>query len=416
MINTTLCYIEKNHQYLMLHRNKKKNDLNAEKWIGVGGKFEPGETVEQCLVREVFEETGLTLTDFIYVGMIKFISDTYEDEDMYLFKGIKMTGTVKEDCPEGTLEWVDADKVLDLPTWEGDRYFLKPLLEGKTNLNMTVRYEKDKLVEVIDSSCAPKIDTSSIMASKHGFSTRIGGISDGVYESLNLGMNRGDEQARVTENWRRFMEKCGIGPRPFVCGKQVHGNNVRIVDFKDARPAYGPGELIEADGFVTKESGLPLAIFTADCVPVLLEDEAAGVIGAVHCGWRSTVADIEKAAVEKMISLGASTERIKVAIGPAIEQCCFEVGPEVVEAVNRLLGTKPAENASLCQFAIPGAPGKYMLDLKGVVECRMLQIGIRRENIKKVGMCTRCHPNRYFSHRYSNGSRGSLASVIMSGE
>lgn len=431
MINTTLCYIENDNKYLMLHRNKKQNDLNAAKWIGVGGKFEPGETVEECLVREVFEETGLTLTKYIYVGMIKFVSDIYEDEDMYLFKGTEFTGEVKEDCREGTLKWVNSEEVLDLPTWEGDRYFLKPLLDGCTGLNMTVCYEGDKLVKIVDSTQQVEIDSSSLISSPHGFSTRIGGVSDGVYGSLNLGMNRGDEQARVTENWRRFMEKCGIGYRPFVCGKQVHGNNVHVATFEDARWAYGPGEIIEADGYVTKEKELPIAIFTADCVPVLLEDKEAGVIGVIHCGWRSTVADIEGKAIEKMLELGASTSNINVAIGPAIEQCCFEVGPEVVEAANALLrkGTSISVNskgfkakldssAEESEFAVPGAPDKYMLDLKAVVEQRMIQLGISSNNIEKVGMCTMCHPDRYYSHRYysqgdSNQSRGSLATVIM---
>lgn len=408
MINTTLCYIEKDDKYLMLHRDKKENDLNAQKWIGVGGKFEPGETVEECLVREVFEETGLTLSSYIFVGMIKFVSDIYEDEDMYLFKGTDFTGEVRTDCEEGTLEWVESSKVLDLPTWEGDRYFLKPLLEGKTNLNMTVCYEGDILVDVKDETEDVQIETSSKIVSPHGFSTRIGGISDNEYASLNLGMNRGDIKERVTENWRRFMEASGIEYRPFVCGKQVHGNYVHIATSKDARPAYGAGELIEADGYVTKEANLPLAIFTADCVPVLLEDAKAEVVGAVHCGWRSTVADIEGEAVSKMCSLGAGAENIKAAVGPAIDRCCFEVGPEVIEAVIELIGKDEAEG-----FYSVKPADKYMLDLRGVVACRLRQLGIPTENIDIVGKCTMCHPERYYSHRYSNGSRGSLASMIM---
>lgn len=408
MINTTLCYIEKDNKYLMLHRDKKDKDLNAQKWIGVGGKFEPGETVEECLVREVYEETGLSLTSYIFVGMIKFISDTYEDEDMYLFKGTDFTGEVKSDCSEGTLKWVDATKVLDLPTWEGDRYFLKPMLEGKTNLNMTVCYEGDVLVDVKDETAPVQIVTSSKISSPHGFSTRIGGISSDEYSYLNLGMNRGDIQERVTENWRRFMETALVGYRPFVCGKQVHENNVHIATSKDARPAYGEGQLIEADGYVTNEPNLPLAIFTADCVPVLLEDSEAGVVGAVHCGWRSTVVDIEGEAVTKMKALGSQLSDIHVAIGPAIDKCCFEVGPEVIEAVIKLIGSDEAEG-----FYSVKPSDKYMLDLRGVVACRFRQLGICAENIEIVGECTMCHPEKYFSHRYSNGSRGSLASVIM---
>ena len=391
----------------MLHRNKKEQDINEGKWIGVGGKFEPGETAAECVVREVYEETGLRLTSYEYVGMIKFVSDIYENEDMYLFRGTDYIGELKTDCNEGTLCWVDREKILDLPTWEGDRYFLRPMLDGCKNLNITCCYEGDTLVKVEDKSEDVQVDMSDIITSRHAFSTRIGGISDREYSTLNLGMNRGDEQARVTENWRRFFEKAGIDNIPFVCGKQVHGNTVHIATRSDARPAYGEGELIEADGYVTKEANLPLAIFTADCVPLLLEDVNAGVVGAIHCGWRSTVADIEGNAIDKMIELGAKAEDIRAAIGPAIDKCCFEVGEEVIEAVEKLIGAKEA-----AEYYDSKENGKYMLDLRGVVACRLVRLGVAADNIEMVGGCTMCNPKRYFSHRYSNGSRGSLASVI----
>lgn len=252
------------------------------------------------------------------------------------------------------------------------------------------------------------IEQSSLIESPHGFSTRIGGVSDGVYESLNLGMNRGDDQSKVTENWQLFLDKCNIGYRPFVCGKQVHSNNVHIATKADARPAYGPGELIEADGYVTKEKELPLAIFTADCVPVILEDSKSGVIGAVHCGWRSTVADIEKNAIDKMVSLGANPKDIKIAVGPAIDRCCFEVGAEVIEAACELIGKENCE-----EFFNKKDNGKYMLDLRGVVKTRFIQLGVPKDNIENVGGCTLCHPERYYSHRYSEGLRGSLACAVM---
>lgn len=132
----------------MLYRNKKKNDLNEGKWVGVGGKFEPGENAEQCLLREVFEETGLTLTKYHLHGVVKFISDTWEDENMYLFTGLEFLGELKTDCNEGELKWVDEDKVLGLPTWEGDHYFLEPLIAGEKDINMLVSYEGDKLVKI----------------------------------------------------------------------------------------------------------------------------------------------------------------------------------------------------------------------------------------------------------------------------
>lgn len=147
MIKSTLCYIRnEDNEYLLLHRNRKENDLNEGKWIGVGGKFEEGETAEECLVREVYEETGLTLTKYHFHGVVKFISDTWEDEDMYLFSATGYAGEVSGSCDEGELCWVAADSVLSLPTWEGDRYFLEPLLAGQDDINMLVQYEGDKLV------------------------------------------------------------------------------------------------------------------------------------------------------------------------------------------------------------------------------------------------------------------------------
>ena len=147
-INSTLCYIEKQDCYLMLYRNKKKADPCEGKWVGVGGKFEPGETPEECLLREVREETGFILTDYQFRGVVHFLSDTWPDEDMYLFTSSSFLGEDTIDCDEGDLKWIPKDQILDLNLWEGDKYFLKPLLEGKQNINMTCRYEGHTCVEV----------------------------------------------------------------------------------------------------------------------------------------------------------------------------------------------------------------------------------------------------------------------------
>lgn len=419
MITSTLCYIERKidgkGQTLMLYRNKKENDLNEGKWVGVGGKLEAGENVDECVCREVLEETGLKLTSFELRGLIKFISDKWEDEDMYLYYADGFEGEIVEDCNEGELHWIDTEKVIDLPTWEGDRIFLEPFFKGEKDIDITVKYQGDKLVESMHGTEIVNTLKSRKISCKHGFSTRSGGVSEGIYSTLNLGMNRGDIKERVIENWRRFLVSCDIHEKEFVCGAQVHGNNVHIATSKDLRPAYGPGELIDADGYVTNEKGIALAIFIADCVPVLLEDKVHGVIGAVHCGWRPTVADILKNAVEKMISLGAVSSDINVAIGPAIDQCCFEVGSEVIEAVDGLLGKSVAEKFYKKRTASASITGeeKFMLDLRGVVKERLIQLGLSGENIELVGECTMCNPDKYWSHRYTKGERGSLATVIM---
>lgn len=146
MINTTLCYIENNHKYLMLHRTKKEHDLNEGKWIGVGGKFEKGETPEECLLREVKEETGLTLTKYRLRAVITFISNQWETEYMYLFTASEFNGELIE-CNEGELEWVDKDEIGNLNVWEGDKIFLKKLVEEDHFFTLKVVYEGDQLVE-----------------------------------------------------------------------------------------------------------------------------------------------------------------------------------------------------------------------------------------------------------------------------
>lgn len=144
---TTLCYIENNDCYLMLHRTKKKKDVNKDKWIGVGGHAEGNETPQECLIREVKEETGLLLTSYKFRGLITFISDEYEAEMMCLFTADGYTGELIT-CDEGELEWGKKSDVPQLPTWEGDAQFLKLLLEDeKRFFAMKLRYEGERLVE-----------------------------------------------------------------------------------------------------------------------------------------------------------------------------------------------------------------------------------------------------------------------------
>ncbi len=144
---TTLCYIENDHgEYLMLHRTKKQNDLNAGKWIGVGGKFETDETPEECLLREVYEETGLTLTRYRFRGIVTFLSNEWEGEYMHLFTADKYEGTLC-DCNEGELAWVPKNDVLKLNLWEGDHIFLRELLKNDRFFSLKLSYTGDVLTD-----------------------------------------------------------------------------------------------------------------------------------------------------------------------------------------------------------------------------------------------------------------------------
>lgn len=148
MHNSTLCYIVKDGKVLMLHRVKKKNDINHDKWIGIGGKFEPEEAPEECILREAKEETGLTLTSWRCRGVVTFLQEGGEGEYMYLFTADDFTGELME-CDEGDLQWVSMEFLDALPTWEGDRIFLNLLWQDAPFFLLTLRYQGDRLVEAV---------------------------------------------------------------------------------------------------------------------------------------------------------------------------------------------------------------------------------------------------------------------------
>lgn len=151
MKQTTLCYIEREGQYLMLHRVKKQNDANHDKWIGIGGKFEDRESPEDCVLREVREETGLTLTDYRYCAIITFVSDQWETEYMHLFHATGFTGTLKaaDACDEGELAWIDCDALWRLQQWQGDRLFLRLMAEHRPFFSLKLVYEGETLTQAV---------------------------------------------------------------------------------------------------------------------------------------------------------------------------------------------------------------------------------------------------------------------------
>ena len=248
--------------------------------------------------------------------------------------------------------------------------------------------------------------TSTVIGARHAFTTRFGGVSEGIFATLNLGSNRGDDPAAVRENYRRVCALMGAGIDEAAVTKQVHGAVVRTVTEED-RHVCMSAVPYEADGLVTAVRGLPLMCFTADCVPALLCEEENGVIAAVHCGWRSSVGDILKNAVEAMCALGARREKICCALGPAIGRCCFETDDDVPDAVARYLGGE-------VEGLFTGrADGKTLVDLRGANRRRLIQLGLREENIDVSDECTVCLHDKYWSHRYTGGLRGSQAAAIV---
>ena len=148
MKNSTLCYIEKDGKYLMLHRIKKENDVNRDKWIGIGGKFEDGESPEECMLREAKEETGLDIDRYSFRAIVTFVSDIYETEYMHLFTADGFTGNIS-DCDEGCLEWIEKEKLYDLTLWEGDRIFLKLIEKPCPFFSLKLEYRGDNLVSAV---------------------------------------------------------------------------------------------------------------------------------------------------------------------------------------------------------------------------------------------------------------------------
>ena len=248
--------------------------------------------------------------------------------------------------------------------------------------------------------------TSTVIPARHAFLTRFGGVSEGIFASLNLGSNRGDDPAAVRENYRRAAALMGADIDGCAVTKQVHGNVVRTVTEAD-RHVCMSAVPYEADGIVTSTPGLPLFCFTADCVPALLLDPENRVAGAIHCGWRSSVADILRIALERMEALGAEREKIRAALGPAIGLCCFETDDDVPEAIAAWLG---GETEGL--FRRRG-DGKTLVDLRGANRQRLLQLGLRDEHIDLSEECTFCSHEKYWSHRYTKGNRGSQAACIV---
>jgi len=246
--------------------------------------------------------------------------------------------------------------------------------------------------------------TSPNIHTTHAFTTRFGGVSTGIFASLNLAHRTGDDPENVIENYVLVCRALNITTNDIVCSNQVHGVHIRVVSHDDRCRLFKPS-LNKADGLITQTRGVALMIFIADCVPILLHDPVKNVIGAVHAGWRGTASDIAGTAVRKMENdFGCSPADIRAAIGPCISKCCYETDADVAEAIRKSL----PETAIRC---IAPHGKKYMVDLKEAN--RLLLTGAGLRDIAISDECTSCSSDKYWSHRKTNGRRGSQAAVIL---
>ncbi len=241
----------------------------------------------------------------------------------------------------------------------------------------------------------------------HGFTTRQGGVSEGIYGSLNLAFGRGDDRERVEENYRRVCDAFPIDMNKLVLTAQVHGDHIRTVTAEDWGKGLSRPKDYEADGLITDVPGTTLVAFGADCLTVLLYDTAHHAIGAVHAGWRGTASGILERAVEAMgEAYGTRPEDLLAALGPCISGCCFETDRDVPNAMTAALGS------AALPFITDKGEGKFLVDLKGLNALRLRQVGVREECIDVSPDCTLCKPDKYWSHRYTKGERGSQAALI----
>ncbi|MBQ8233528.1 MAG: peptidoglycan editing factor PgeF [Lachnospiraceae bacterium] len=260
---------------------------------------------------------------------------------------------------------------------------------------------------------------------EHLFTTRLGGVSEGIYRSMNLSYSRGDEAQRVTENYRRVARVLGCTLEDIVCSDQTHTTNIRRVTAADGgKRITKPADYHDIDGLVTNEPGVALATFYADCVPLYFVDTRNRAIGLAHSGWRGTVHKMGSCMCERMkAEFGTKPQHLLVAIGPSICQECYEVSEDVALAFSEALKGTEGILEEIRESGIYGSnlqvvadgrqPGKYQLDLWLANLIILREAGIPLRNISVTDVCTCHNPEILFSHRASQGKRGNLGAFLM---
>lgn len=248
----------------------------------------------------------------------------------------------------------------------------------------------------------PSLEEAGIAA--HLFTTRLGGVSEGEFSSMNLSFTRGDQADRVAENYRRIGEVLGCRPEDMVASHQTHTTNIRKVTAEDrGKGITRPRDYEDIDGLMTDVSGIVLVTYFADCVPLFFVDTAHRAIGLAHSGWRGTAAGMGGCMVRAMeAAYGTRPEELCVAIGPSICAGCYEVGEEVAGQFGGFSGV-----------VTPGrSQGKYQLNLWEANRQNLLAAGVRNEKIAVTDICTCCNDSYLFSHRASRGRRGNMGAFL----
>lgn len=254
---------------------------------------------------------------------------------------------------------------------------------------------------------------SEIPFIKHGFTTRLGGVSEGCFESLNLSYSVGDTKEKVDENYRRICESLNINLEDVVATHQVHKTNVRLVSEADrGKGLFRPRDYEEVDGLITKVPGIPLATFYADCVPLYFIDKRNKAIGLSHSGWRGTVGRMGQKTLEAMKrEFDTDLSDVTALIGPSICKDCYEISAEVAEEFIREF--EPELKGNFERILKKNPAGKYQLDLWEVNRIVLTSAGIPADNVHISNLCTCCNSELLFSHRASKGKRGTLAAFLM---
>lgn len=249
---------------------------------------------------------------------------------------------------------------------------------------------------------------------RHGFSTRLGGVSNGVFSSMNLNFTRGDDRASVEQNFRLIGEALGINPEDMVYARQTHTTNVMEAGYEHRGMGVTKERSFDdIDGFVTNKPGVALVTTYADCVPVFLADPVRKAIGLAHSGWRGTVKNITKETVRMMVSLyGCKPSDMVAFVGPSICRGCYEVGADVAKEFAAAYGEMVFDGILYPADSNNPDGEKYRIDLHRANEANLLNAGLKQENISITDVCTCCNPGLFFSHRASKGRRGGLCGFL----